>query len=368
VGYTGANGQYIRESSGTSNKTEAQTFLTNRVNAASGGNFLGPQVERTTVDDLYADLLKDYRIKGQDVGWAEGVWNGHLKGYFDGMKASRVGTFQLTDYVEKRLAGKPARGTVNRELALLRRAFSLGFDAEPQKVLRIPKFKNYIVSEKGNERRGFCEEREYRKLAEAAAGQLWLRTLLALAYSFGFRRGELLGNRKRGIRAMRCEQVDLLNNTITLYSGETKSGEGRTVSLTEECRLLVTELLRGKQPVDFLFTRANGQVVRDFRRTWGLLTEAAGVSGLLFHDFRRSAVRNMIRRGVPQKTAREISGHKTDAVFSRYNIVSGADIADAAKKIEEGAKAAMQGSIHSSFIVEPKSGSASEQEAVRKPS
>jgi hypothetical protein len=51
----------------------------------------------------------------------------------------------------------------------------------------------------------------------------------------------------------------------------------------------------------------------------------------------------MIRRGVPQKTEREISGHKTDAVFSRYNIVSGADIADAARKIEEGAKAAMQG-------------------------
>jgi hypothetical protein len=57
--------------------------------------------------------------------------------------------------------------------------------------------------------------------------------------------------------------------------------------------------------------------------------------------------------GVPQKTAREISGHKTDAVFSRYNIVSGADIADAARKIEEGARAALKGSIHSSFIVEP---------------
>lgn len=60
----------------------------------------------------------------------------------------------------------------------------------------------------------------------------------------------------------------------------------------------------------------------------------------------------MVRRGVPQKTAREISGHKTDSVFSRYNIVSEADIADAAKKIEEGAKAAsasntVSGSIHS---------------------
>ena len=72
--------------------------------------------------------------------------------------------------------------------------------------------------------------------------------------------------------------------------------------------------------------------------------------------------------GVPQKTARTVSGHKTDAVFSRYNIVSEADLRDAARKIEEGAKAALKGSIHSSFIVEPQSESVSEEEAVRKPS
>lgn len=75
----------------------------------------------------------------------------------------------------------------------------------------------------------------------------------------------------------------------------------------------------------------------------------------------------MIRRGVPQKTAREISGHKTDPVFSRYNIVSEADIADAARKIEEGAKAAVQNSIHSSFIVEAEKGSEAEQEKAPKP-
>ncbi len=62
----------------------------------------------------------------------------------------------------------------------------------------------------------------------------------------------------------------------------------------------------------------------------------------------------MVRRSVQQKTAREISEHKTDAVFSRYNIMSGADIEDAARKIEEGARAAVQGSIHRSLIVEPK--------------
>jgi hypothetical protein len=84
--------------------------------------------------------------------------------------------------------------------------------------------------------------------AYQASGQSWLRGLLALGYPYGFRRGELLGNPKKGTEATRCGQVDLLNNTVTLYSGEAKNGEGRTVALTEECRQPVTELRKGKRP------------------------------------------------------------------------------------------------------------------------
>jgi integrase len=136
---------------------------------------------------------------------------------------------------------------------------------------------------------------------------------------------------------------------VDRFSGETKNGEARIVYLTEECRLLVTALRKSKQPEDFLLTRENGESVRDLRGTWEALVTAANLPGLLLHDFRPSAVRNMIRRGVPQKTAREISGHKTDSVFNRYNIVNEADLQDAARKIEAGAKAV----IHSSFIAEP---------------
>jgi integrase len=191
------------------------------------------------VDELYEDLLQDYRIKNQTVEWAERVWNVHLKDHFSGMRAANVGTNQITGYVEKRLAEKAAKSTINRELVLLRRAFSIGFDAEPQKVTRVPKFHKHITSEKGNERRGFVEEQQYRKLADEAGGHLWLRGLLALAYTYGFRKAELL--------EMRCSQVDLLNNTVCLYAGETKNGEGRFVTLTEGCRQLVTELRKGKQ-------------------------------------------------------------------------------------------------------------------------
>jgi integrase len=312
------------------------------------------------VEELFDDLVKYYEVHGQFAAWPKGCWKVHLKHHFEGVKAANVGTSHIVGYVEKRLSENASKSTINRELSLLRRAFSIGFDPEPQKVSRVPKFHKHIVSEKGNERRGFVEETQYRKLADTAAGQLWLRTLLALGYTYGFRKGELLG--------MKCSQVDLLNSTIRLYAGETKNNEGRIVVLTEECRQLVTEARRGKQPEDFLFTRANGEPVRDFRAAWETLLAEAKVAGLLFHDLRRSAVRNMIRRGVPQKTARQISGHKTDSIFSRYNIVSEADIADAARKIEEGAKSAVEGSIHSSFIVEQKDDAASEVKVDRKPS
>jgi integrase len=71
------------------------------------------------------------------------------------------------------------------------------------------------------------------------------------------------------------------------------------------------------------------------RKGWEDACARAGVPGLLFHDLRRSAVRNLRRAGVSQKVAREFSGHKTDAVFDRYNITDFDDLKDAAKRLSK---------------------------------
>ena len=68
--------------------------------------------------------------------------------------------------------------------------------------------------------------------------------------------------------------------------------------------------------------------------TWKTLTKEAGVQNFLLHDFRRSAARNLLRAGVNRDVAKRITGHKTDSMFSRYNIVAENDLAEAAEKLE----------------------------------
>jgi hypothetical protein len=77
-----------------------------------------------------------------------------------------------------------------------------------------------------------------------------------------------------------------------------------------------------------------GKPVNGFRKVWDRVCTSAGVPGLLFHDLRRSGVRNLRRLGVQESVAMRISGHKTRAVFERYNIVDGADLAEAASKLD----------------------------------
>ena len=194
----------------------------------------------------------------------------------------------------------------------------------------------------GDPRTGFLEDAAHVRLArECSKEGLWLRALLTVAYSFGFRSGELL--------SMRVRQVDLLSRTIRLEVGSTKNDEGRITPMTDEVFKLLTACVVGKQPDDFVFTREDGRRVQSFRKRWKKVCLQAGVPDLIFHDLRRSGVRNLRRLGVQESVVMKISGHKTRSVFERYNIIDEADLTEAARKLNEKQNALGQ----SSGIVAP---------------
>jgi integrase len=242
-----------------------------------------------------------------------------------------------------------AKGTVNRDLAILCRAYSLGIEVDS--ISYKPKFKKY--SDRETIRKGFMEQHEYDAIM-ALNLPLWLRALACVAYTVGNRRGELSN--------LRVGQCDFLNRIVRLEVGETKNDEGRIAPMTQQMFHLLQACCVGKKASDYVFTREDRNLpsrqVGDFRKLWANVVKEAGIERrILIHDLRRSAVKNMTERGVDRDVAKAISGHKTDSVFTRYNIVNSKRVLAAVAKIEAGAQAERELANQASG---PKSGQSAE--------
>jgi integrase len=209
--------------------------------------------------------------------------------------------------------------------------------------------------QENNIRRGFLQDEQYLRLSrECAVEGIWLVGLFETAYAYGWREDELL--------TLRIGQLDLLAKIIDL--GETKNGDQRMITMTEHVFEVLVRCASGKKSGDFVFTRDDGSSVKDFRDAWWKACIRSGLGrfqcreceqvvsegrmcemchskkkakyiGLHFHDLRRTGIRNMSRKGIPEKVGMLISGHKTDSVYRRYNIIDMEVMKTATAKIEE---------------------------------
>ena len=155
------------------------------------------------------------------------------------------------------------------------------------------------------------------------------------------------------ILPLEWRQVDFVEGEVRLDAGTTKNGEGRVFPMTTDLRTVLTaqqsEHTRLKKaghifPQVFFREVADGrggvkkpQPIVSFGKAWKVACRAAGCPGKIPHDLRRTAVRNFVRNGIPERVAMQLTGHKTASVFQRYNIVSGGDLREAAQKMNAAA-------------------------------
>ncbi len=321
-----AKGGLIRESARTSVRKEAETLLVSRLAGVQTGT-VTTAASKTTLGDLEKLVVDDHDANERRSTRHVTACFVHLREHFGGeTRAREITVAGVEAYKAARLKAGAARATINREAAYLRRGFRL---AVRQGLLATrPEFS--LLSEH-NARRGFFEAEQFAALLKHLPD--WLAPVVRFAYVTGWRRNEILG--------LQWANVDRRHKVIRIET--TKNDEPRTLpygAMAELAEVIAErwkrheELLARKTICPFVFER-NGYRIHDFAAEWKAACRAAGAPGRLLHDMRRTAVRNLERAGVPRSVAMKVTGHKTEAVYKRYAIVSERDIADGLAKLAE---------------------------------
>ncbi|MCB2192675.1 MAG: tyrosine-type recombinase/integrase [Deltaproteobacteria bacterium] len=316
------DGKPIRESSKSDREADARRLLRKREGEIAEGKRPGVYFDRVRFDELAEALLTDYVVnRRKSLDRAQLSVNGHLAPFFSGMRVANITTPVINDYIVHRLKEGAANASINRELSALKRMFTLAMRSTPPRVGHVP----YIpMLAENNTRKGFFEHDEFIALRDILPE--YLQNLVGFAYLTGWRRRE--------ITSLTWDRVDLEQGTVRLEAEDSKNQEARTLYINGEILSLLKAQFRERHlGCRFVFHRQGNQI-KSLQKAWRTACRKTGLEGKLFHDLRRTAVRNMVRAGVPERVAMTISGHKTRAVFERYNIVSPQDLLDATTKID----------------------------------
>ena len=324
------NGRRHEESSHSRKKTDAERLLRLREGDVARGVPITPKVGRLRFEDAAADLITDYRVNGRrSLADVQRRTKLHLDPFFGGRRMASLTTSHVRTYVDARQADGAANATINRELAALKRMFTLAIAAGT--LLHKP---HIPMLKERNVRTGFFERDEF----EAVRAQL--PPALGAVATFAFLTGWRVTSE---ILPITWRQIDRRVGTVRLDPGTTKNEDGRLfpygdllpeLADTIDAQWHSTKRIEQKRGIvcPWVFHR-DGQPIRSLHGAWRTACTAAGHPRRIPHDFRRTAVRNLVRAGVPENVAMQLTGHKTRSVFDRYDIVNEADLRDAVRKL-----------------------------------
>lgn len=317
-------GTKVRESSGSDARSVAVKLLKRRLGEMGQGRLVGPDVERTTFEDLKGMLLDDYATNERKSTVRAASSLAHLGGVFGRDRALDITADRLVGYVKIRQEEGAKPATIRCELAALKRGFNLGIRAG--RVASKPVFP--VISVR-NARSGFFEEAEFR--AVHAHLDADVQPLAEFLYLTGWRKSEAL--------CLEWRNVDLKAGVLRIE--DSKNGDPRTLpfhalpalaALMERQRERTSAVEQSKGIIVRHVFHRDGRAIRDFRGAWAKACGEAGVRRVP-HDFRRTAARNLSRSGVPERVIMALCGWKTRSVFDRYRIVNEADLAEGLAKL-----------------------------------
>ena len=252
------NGKQIRESTKTEDQKTAQKILAAKVAA-------NKTPEKRTIGPLLDGLIADYENNHRKgVQWCKTVVEVHLREPFGSMKCDALTKQAVVEYINARRKAGRKNATINREISLLRRSFTLA-EVEFPRIQKLAE---------NNIRKGFLTPEQYVALLAHLPDHI--KPIFQFAYRTGCRRGEILN--------LKWSNVNLRDEVVRLEPGETKNGDGRTIQLSSDLVRMFEGLPRNN---DYVFTY-RGKPIKSIKGGWKSACELAGLPDLLFHDTRRN--------------------------------------------------------------------------------
>ena len=275
-----------------------------------------------TLGELSDAYLQDYQVRQfRSQSTARGRI-AHLTAFFGrAARAAALTTYQIRQYQLARRAAGAATGTINRETSALHRMCTLA--VHWGWLDTVPGFPDRL--RENPPRQGFFEHPEY--LAVRAHLPAPWQDILDLAYYSGWRKNEILG--------LTWDEIDEAGGVIRLSPARSKTLVGRILPISQPIAEALARRRARRDPDSPLVFHRDGIPVRRWRTAWRTACQAAGVPTRFLHDCRRTAARNLIRASVPERVAMLLTGHKSRAIFDRYNIINEQELLEAGDQLVE---------------------------------